>query len=265
MSRRPPARTAASRMRLRVKFDVNDERPILGDLVREKRGDATRRAAGLEAGVGAHVVLDVENYYSAKADELEALCLWVGKHPANVQMPPPIVHRVFGRPTKDGSSDAPILNAILDWIAEGNKLSKFESPRLQVDSRRAKRLVTKYLKTDAEFRVAYAQMRALGAHHLADECIDIADNATISPTQAANMIKTRQWLAARMNPSIYGNNSESNVNVNVGFGDALEQLERRRERAAIAPPQRLDVIDVEPLPLQRADEKEGSVQALAAD
>lgn len=265
MSRRPPARTASSRMRLRVKFDVNDERPILGDLVREKRGDATRRAAGLEAGVGAHVVLDVENYYSAKADELEALCAWVGKHPEFVQMPPPIVHRVFGRPTKDGSSEAPILDAILNWISEGNKLSKFENVKLQVDSRRAKRLVTKYLKTDAEFRVAYEQMRALGAHHIAEECLDIADNAMLNPAQAANMIKTRQWLVARMNPRVYGNNSESNVNVNVGFGDALEQLERRRERTAIAPPQRLEVIDVEPLPLQRPDEKEGSIEALAAD
>jgi hypothetical protein len=253
-------------MRLRVKFDKANPFPILGDLVREKRGSATRREAGLEAGVGGHVILDIENHYSALADEIELLCRWVGVSPENVQTPPPIVMRSFGRPTRDGTSVQPILDDILDWISNGQPLAKYESTRFQVDSARAKRLVTQYLRTSKEFAAAHAVAKAIGAHHLVDETISIADNSKIATGQAANMIKARQWAAAKLNPTVYGNNSESNVNVNVGFGDALEQLEKRRgQNALAAPSRRLDVIDIDPLPLQRADEKEGSVASLASD
>jgi hypothetical protein len=266
MTRRLPARTASSRMAIRHKFDRANPFPILGDLVREKRGKATRQQAGLEAGVGGHVILDIENHYSALADEIELLCRWVGVSPDNVQTPPPIVMRSFGRPTKDGASIQPILDDILEWVSNGKPLAKYESLRFQVDSRRAKMLVTKYLRTSKDFAAAYAVAKAIGTHHLVDETIAIADDSNIATGQAANMIKARQWAAAKLNPTVYGNNSESNVNVNVGFGDALEQLEKRRNQNTLAAPShRLEVIDIEPLPLQRADEKEGSVAALASD
>lgn len=253
-------------MKIRNKFDKDEDAlPILGDLVREKRGEATRRAVAIEAGVGGHVVLDIENYYSAMEDEIEKLLRWVGYTTATCQAPPPIVSRVFGRPPKDGSSEQPILESILDWLSEGKALNKYESVKLQVDSRRARKMVTRYLRTDNNFRIAYAQARAVGAHHLADECIAIADDASIDPARARNMMTARQWNAARHNPALFGSNSESNVNINIGFGDALQQLERRREKNALPAPQRLNVIDIEPLPLQRADPRQNEAQEIMSD
>jgi hypothetical protein len=252
-------------MRIRSQFKTDEGAlPILGDLVREKRGDATRRAVACEAGVGGHVVLDIENHYSAKEDELERLMLWVGHSPQTCQAPPPIIVRAFGRPSKDGASEQPILESILSWLALGQALSKYESVKLQVDSRRAQKMVTRYLRTSNEFRIAYAQARAVGAHHLADQCVEIADDKTIPPAQAANMIKARQWNASRHNPDTFGNNSESNVNISVGFGDALQQLERRREKS-LPTPQRLQVIDVEPITLSRADPKENAFSEMSSD
>jgi len=258
MAKRQPHRTASSRMAIRVKFAKDDDRPILGDLVRVRRGAATRRAAGLEAGVGANVILDIENHYSAKAEEIERLLQWVGFAPDKVQTPPPIVNRSFGRPRKDGRDDQPILDAILKWMMGGKTLSSFESERLQVDSRRAKGMVCRYLQSSSEFRAAYQQARAIGAHAMADEVVDIADDSRIDPAKARNMMEARKWHASRHNPEVFGHSAKSEVNVNVGFGEALEQLERRRHQNAIAAPQRLNVIDVEPLPL-RSEEKEAAV------
>jgi hypothetical protein len=263
--RKTPARTAKARMSIRVRFDQSEgSPPILGDLIRAKRGLATRRDAGREAGVPANVVLDVENHYSAKQDELDRLMAWVGKTASTCQCPPPIVNRSFGRPRKDGKDEKPILDAILAWISAGEKLSKFESAKLQVDSLRAKRIVTRYLNNSPEFKAAYAAARATGAHFMADAVIDIADDASIPLGQAANMMRARQWAASKANPEVYGQNAKSEVSVNVGFGDALEQLEKRRQQNALPAPN-LRVIDVEPLPLQRMDEKAVQVDSLASD
>jgi hypothetical protein len=250
--RKTPAPTATSRMKIRCKFNNDIDVPILGDLIRLKRGEATRHAVALEAGVPTNVVMDVENYFSAKQWELDALLKWVGYAENTCQTPPPIIHRAFGRPRRDGTNEQPILEDILDWLAEGKPLSKYESVKFQVDNRRAQKMVTRYLRTSAEFKAAYQAARAVGSHHLADEIIEIADNPNINPAAASNMIKARQWLASHHNPSTFGNNTESNVNVNIGFGDALEQLEKRRKNALPAP-ERLNVIDVEPIELQRAD------------
>jgi|WetSurMetagenome_2_1015567.scaffolds.fasta_scaffold00674_14 hypothetical protein len=263
--RKGPARTASERMKIRVKFDQSEQAlPVLGDLVREKRGLATRRTAGIESGVPANVILDVENHYSAKQDELDRLMAWVGRTPSTCQAPPPIISRSFGRPRNDGSSDKPILDAILAWLSRGEKLSKFESQKLQVDSARAKRMVARYLTNSPEFKSAYTNAKAAGAHFLADAVIDIADDASIPASQAANMIRARQWAASKANPEVYGQNAKSEVNVNVGFGEALEQLERRRQEKALPAPN-LRVIDIEPLPLQRTEEKAVQVDSLASD
>jgi hypothetical protein len=143
-------------------------------------------------------------------------------------------------------------------------LSKFESVKLQVDSRRAKRMVQRYLTSSPEFKLAYSNARATGAHFMADAVIDIADDPTIPLGQAANMMRARQWAASKANPEVYGQNAKSEVSVNVGFGDALEQLEKRRQQNALPAPS-LRVIDVEPLPLQRTEERAAEISPLAND
>lgn len=262
--RKSPPRTAIERVRLRVRFDQSEGAlPILGDLVRQKRGSFPRKAVGEEAGVPGNAVLDIENHHSAKQEEIDRLMKWVGHTAATCQAPPAINNRVFGRPRLDGESEKHLLDAILVWLSNGHKLSEFESVELQIDTKRAKRLVARHLGKNPEFRAAYLQARQVGAYFMADEVIDIADSTTLSPSQAANMMKARMWAASKANPDIFGQNSKAEVNVNHGFGEALEQLERRRQENALPAPN-LRVIDIEPLPL-RTDERAAQVATLAED
>lgn len=263
--RRPPPRTDSSRMSIRCTFDYGPNAlPVLGDLVREKRGKASRFAAGQEADVGGHVIMAIENHRSAKADEIEKLLAWVGYTALNCQTPPPIAHRNVGRPRLDGANVAPILEDILAWLASGKTLPKYENLKYQVSSKAAKDLVTRYMRTSPEFRGAFKQALAIGAHHLVAETLDIADDPTITPAQAATRIKARQWAAERYNVDDFGKTSESNVNLNIGFGDALQALERRRGARELAPPSER-VIDVEPIQLERADERVSVSGRLASD
>lgn len=264
MVRRSPPRTNKPNVAMRVKFDQSEGAlPVLGDLVRIRRNGASRAAVGTEAGVGGHVVLSVENHNSAKAEELDLLLKWVGHTSATCQVPPPIQDRVYGRPRLDGSSEAKVIVDILEWVALGRPLSKYESLRYQINSSQAQKLVTRHLRLNKEFPAQFAAAKAIGAHHLIDQSLAIADDPNIGAGQAANAIRARQWAASKANPEVYGQNSKSEVNVSVGFGEALEQLERRRQENALPAPN-LRVIDIEPLPL-RTDERAAQVSTLADD
>lgn len=252
-------------MRIRCRFDQSEGAlPILGDLVRQKRGSFPRKAVGEEAGVPANAVLDIENHHSAKQEEIDRLLAWVGHTASTCQTPPPIANRVFGRPRLDGEGEKQILDAILAWLSTGGKLSAFESAEMQIDTKRAKRMVARHLAKSQDFRAAYLQARQIGAFFMAEEVLDIADDPNLPSNLAANMMKARMWAASKLNPDIFGQNSKAEVNVNHGFAEQLEQLERRRQDKSLPAPN-LRVIDIEPLPLHRAEAEEARSGELATD
>lgn len=82
-------------------------------------------------------------------------------------------------------------------------------------------LVLQWLRADHEFRQDYGLSRIAQADFLADEIIEIADNCT-DPQTARLQIDVRKWMAARLNPTRYGDkvdlghSGEVDVTVRIG-------------------------------------------------
>ena len=241
-----PPRVRPERQRLVCQFDLDDPRPILGDLLRERRAGRLRSYIGQEIGISGNVVRDVESLFGCKQEEISLILKWLGVRAGEVQLPTPIQARPYGKPRRGESGDGPVANAILEHLRQGLPLTRFESRKHSISPRQAQRLVARWLHNDLDFRAKYEQARALGAHFLADQAVDIADDPTIDPKQAKNQIQARQWLAGQLNQRQFGRNAMPDVNVNIGFGEALEALERRREKKELPPPKDLTVIDITP-------------------
>jgi len=243
------------RTRVRCKFDPNDDRPILGDLIKEARGGSPRRFVAREIGIGAHVVADLELHYGAFQEEIDKALKWLSKKPDEVQLPRPIVHRAYGRPLKGAPADSVIAEAILAWVQKGELVSTFESPEYSVSRGRAKTLVSRWLQQDNDFRVKFEQALAVGAYFLAAKAIEATLNPANNPVVATNQMKAYQWAAEKFNRQRFGKTETKDVTVNIGFGDALEALERRRRERELPAPKDLAVIDIEPEPLPVKEHK----------
>jgi hypothetical protein len=232
--------------RIKCQFDYEDPRPILGDLVKERRGAAPYDSVAVEAGVPALVILDLEEHFGAKAEEIGAVLAWLGKTATQVQLPTVIQERVYTMRKLPPGLKAELKNRMLNFVASGGIIPKFEDPEYGVSTGRAKKLFSKWMRNDKDFVTRFHQASALGTYHLAHEMLEIADNTLIDPQQKTHMIATRKWLAERVNPMVFGARQTVENNVNIGFAEAMEQLERRRK---IAPPPQ--VIDVKPLEVNR--------------
>lgn len=112
------------------------------------------------------------------------------------------------------------------------------------------RTVMTWLLMHDEFRQQYARARELQAELLADELIEIADDARNDWMQRLGedgtpvgwklngehvqrsrlRIDARKWIAARLLPKKYGNRVQANVQAGVEFSVA-EEIERARARA----------------------------------
>jgi hypothetical protein len=127
--------------------------------------------------------------------------------------------RAPGRP----SSFSPALaDDLCDAIANGTPLHRWcaeTGPNGQ--KRPSTSSVLRWLSAEGAeydgFRRQYARAREMLADRLADECVEIADQAFDSDTASAARVKTaaRQWYAAKLKPKVYGDN----VNVGVGGSD----------------------------------------------
>lgn len=239
-----PPRVRPERQRLKIKFDKNDPRPILGDLLKKRRSGRLRSYIGEEIGISGNVVRDVESHFGCKKEEIVLICEWLGVNPADLQLPTTIKSRAYGKPRNDSPVDKDVSEAILDHLRQGLPLTRFESVKYSISSSRARQLVARWMHKDSDFKAKYEQARAIGAHFLADQCVDIADDPTLNPQSAKNQIQARQWLAGQLNQSRFGKNPVQDVTVNIGFGEALEALERRRQEKSLPAPD-LQIIDVE--------------------
>jgi hypothetical protein len=112
-----------------------------------------------------------------------------------------------GRPSR---YSAELADAICNHIAGGRSLRSF----CQADGAPNKTTVLRWLQKDEEFARKYALARDLQADMLADEVIDIADQA-----EDANIgrlkIDARKWTAAKFAPKKYGDKTELGGKVEV--------------------------------------------------
>ena len=105
-----------------------------------------------------------------------------------------------GRPSSYGPE---VAAAICNHISEGRSLRSF----CQGEGAPHKTTVLRWLKEHDEFREAYQVARELQADMLADEVIDIADQAD-DANIARLKIDARKWTAAKLAPKKYGDKTE---------------------------------------------------------
>lgn len=74
--------------------------------------------------------------------------------------------------------------------------------------------VYRWMGANEEFRQQYAHAREDQADTLADEIVDISDDATEDPNSRRVRIDARKWVAAKLKPKKYGDRIDHNVAVN---------------------------------------------------
>ncbi len=73
--------------------------------------------------------------------------------------------------------------------------------------------VMAWVDTNEEFSHRYARARDLQADYFADDVIDIADDASLTPDDKRIKIDARKWRAGRQAPGRWGDKVQINANV----------------------------------------------------
>lgn len=130
---------------------------------------------------------------------------------------------VIGRPSEYTEEEA---DRICAWIAEGRSLRSY--CRLE---HRGLDTVYRWLRERKDFRERYARAHDDRADSLADEIVDIADEAasgSMEEIQAARLrVDARKWVAAKLKPTKWGDyqadTAKTNVIFNIGIRSAHSQ------------------------------------------
>lgn len=122
----------------------------------------------------------------------------------------------------------------------GGELAVFEMVARGMTKRRMLELLNissdafdRWVKKSTERAATYSRAREAGADALADETLQIADEAEPQTAQVAKLrIEARKWLAGKMNPAVYG--EKAGTTVNLSLGDmALDSLRKRSTSVVI--------------------------------
>ena len=118
----------------------------------------------------------------------------------------------LGRPST--KPDPVVVNEIIEWIAHGNTLRSYCRQKNKPNWR----TIYNWLeKDDGDFITRFAHARDMGAHAIAEECLEIIDepaalcgsegNTRLDPAyvqQQKNRVEARLKLLAKWNPKKYG-------------------------------------------------------------
>jgi hypothetical protein len=130
---------------------------------------------------------------------------------------------VMGRPSEYTDEEA---DRICAWIAEGRSLRSY--CRLE---HRGLDTVYRWLRERKDFRERYARAHDDRADSLADEIVDIADEAatgSMEEIQAARLrVDARKWVASKLKPTKWGDyqgdTAKTNVIFNIGIRSTHSQ------------------------------------------
>jgi hypothetical protein len=132
-----------------------------------------------------------------------------------------------------------MVEELLDRISKGQPLTRITAdPRMP-----ARSSVYSWVESDEEFAGRFRAARARGVHALAEECLEIADEAPKDAVHVADKrvrIDTRLRLAGKWLPKEYGDKLDVNYNAEVthrhdlsGYSpDELDALEKLVGKAA---------------------------------
>lgn len=154
------------------------------------------------------------------------------------------VTKLRGRPSGYSVEEADMICA---WIADGKSLRSYcrEHAREAVT-------VYRWLREEKEFALRYARAHDDRADSLADEIVDIADEAvggTNDDIQAARLrIDARKWVSSKLKPQKWGDKVEVEQKGHVTFN--FGSLRRSPIDVTPVPHSLAPTIDVEPKQIQ---------------
>lgn len=102
-----------------------------------------------------------------------------------------------GRPSKKTSG---VVEEICDRLSNGEPMARI----CKDEHMPAFRTVLRWEDEDEEFRRVSARAREYGTHHMADDCLRIADDEDLEPADKRVRIDTRIRLIGKWNSKIYG-------------------------------------------------------------
>lgn len=85
-----------------------------------------------------------------------------------------------------------------------------------------------YIAADNARIVSLARAREIGADAMTDDSVYIADTV-LDTGKANNQIKSRQWLASKMKPKVYGDKIDIDLNQRIDVSVAVLQARRRAQ------------------------------------
>jgi hypothetical protein len=138
-----------------------------------------------------------------------------------------------GRPVIFGI-DNPCWFEICKQISEGKSLST----ALKSDGMPSYRSALMMLQTNLEFRTMYEKAIESRADRLAEEILELADEAIPAnldgPSKSAWVqqkrlqVDTRKWVAAKLKPKVYGDRIDVSVtDTRISVSDALKEAKQR--------------------------------------
>ena len=138
-----------------------------------------------------------------------------------------------GRPVIFGI-DNPCWFEICKQISEGKSLST----ALKSDGMPSYRSALMMLQTNLEFRTMYEKAIESRADRLAEEILELADEAIPAgldgPSKSACVqqkrlqVDTRKWVAAKLKPKVYGDRIDVSVtDTRISVSDALKEAKQR--------------------------------------
>ena len=156
--------------------------------------------------------------------------------------------------------DPALADEICDRIARGRGLiSICNDPGMPTYS-----TVRKWLNEHDFFARDYARARVDQADTYADEIVAIADTEP-DPNRARVRVQTRQWVASRLKPQVYGDRIDVSVQGSLDLRAVLAGAEARRRRPACDQHEAGPVLDVEPAPLPAASTSDCQSRVEALD
>ena len=232
--------------------DGTDPRPTLAAILKTKRKEEGLDTIGAAkaADVPYAAARDAELSLPVLAPEAAKLAQWCGAHIDQLQAPPPIVQRLTGRTAP--KADPRLAPAILAHIAQGQPLSKFTFPGMELRDTQIYGKVALWLRKDAKFKEAYMAAKETAALMHGEQVLDIADNAKTSEDieVAKFQIDIKLRMARTFNRPVFAEKAKSDAPQQLllpSFGDALERLNSAKRQAPEqlpAPAQTLQTIDI---------------------
>lgn len=134
--------------------------------------------------------------------------------------------------TEERKAPAPCTQAIFEDIIialhQGVTLSQWLDKHREIIEYPTRSAIMRFINADNARKARYASAREDCADALAEDVVRIADS-TLDPQRAANGMKSRQFLASKLKPKVYGDKLDLEVTGRIDVQTAILAARKRSQ------------------------------------